>query len=161
MGIADTITRIRGLLTGSIVATGRALTNDLEDWTDLSRGDRDAAAEQVERAFVLEHMGTVEDPGTVISASTLYRYEVMRLTVSRFMGAGEDTDVDFGEVQRDMGTLGEEVRNILEDPNNMNRGSTGWIDADTWVMGEPRIINGRLAQTIAFRCFVEQTVGAL
>lgn len=161
-GVADTIARIRGLVDGSITPTGRALTAPYPiDETDRCRGKPDEVPEEIGPAFVLEYLKDEEDPGTLISPGNVSEYARMRLTLSQQFGGGEDAGQDYGQVQSALATLYWNVRSLLENPNNMNRGDTGWIDADNWKSDDPKQHNGRLHKQVHFRCLVEQILGAL
>jgi hypothetical protein len=116
---------------------------------------------EIAPAFVLEHSGSAEDKDSLISAPSLTQYETFRLTVSVFLGAGEGGASSYGQAQRDLGTIWQDLRNLLEDPNNTDRDNTGWWWATDWKRSEKEEVNGRLPMEITFNALIEQSVGAL
>jgi hypothetical protein len=163
-GVSEAFARVRALLT-TTSGVGRPLSTALVDWTDLCRGDRFATPEQVGdatrgAAFVLEIVGGEPRPDWISQPSGLRR-KMLRLTLSVFAGLGEDRASDYGAVQQTLATLTDEVIQVLEDPINWNRTTTGIWNMFAFKDAEHKQINGRRHCELSWTIEYEQDYPAL
>ena len=141
-GIAAVRDRIHALLT-STAGVYRPLTFSGAPLARAPEVRGNADQEEREPDYTLRWAG---DPGFAdrISGPVTSRVARFSLDVSVFAGGGFDGGSDSQQTDAILADIWEDVVQVLEDPNNRDYATSGWIIARNFVAAEPALDAGRM-----------------
>jgi hypothetical protein len=143
--------RIDELLTGADPATKRPLTIPMvKADNDIDRVEQTHPVDTF--TYFLRSGGDPNAYKSFITAPKGIRSVSIILEIAAFHGSDEATTADRQELERQMADYWDEIVQVIQDPNNHDRGNTGWCAADDFQTSECRRAGNRLILNGRFVC---------
>ena len=163
MAAAAIMDRADALLQGLVSDARRALSSPLVKLHDAAETPESwypAADPSVALGYLLAEDGDSGNPRSM-ETSTGIRDLALRLDLIAYNGGEEAVTQKRQALERTLMTAWEQVRPLLQDPNNLDRATTGWWMSSRFSAGAPVVKGDRLVKTCRLVVTYRLTLGAL